>query len=134
MPITVGWHIENRVIEMQAEGQVLVADVVAWIDEQSKLLAQAQDKTPETLVYTLHDATDAESYPPIYLMVKRALPVLRFKNRGPIFLVTQAPKIRSVFALTSHVMDFPVHVFSTRDDALNAIQIAIAKEDMYSLD
>jgi len=130
MTISIEWYMPNRVIEICVMGNVLAKDLDQYSAAVARLLAAAQQNAPGQMVYNLHDATRTESYPPVYLMVKRALPVLRFKNRGPLFLITQSRKVKSIFSLTSHTMDFPVQVFDTREEAIAALEITLAKEDI----
>lgn len=129
MSFSIAWYIPNRVIEVKASGNLVAADFDQYSADLVRLLHEAEKNAPGQLVYNLHDTSNVESYPPIYLMVTRALPVLRFKNRGPFFLITQSRKVQSIISLTSHVMDFPIRVFETREEAIAALDIALAKDD-----
>lgn len=130
MSFSIAWYITNRVIEVKASGNLVAADFDQYSADLVQMLQEAEKNAPDQLVYNLHDASDVESYPPIYLMVRRALPVLRFKNRGPFFLITQSRKVQSIISLTSHVMDFPIRVFETHEEAIAALDIALEKENV----
>jgi hypothetical protein len=80
-------------------------------------------------VYYLFDDTAADSVPPAYLLFEMALPVLRFKNRGPAFHITNNRAWRNIFQLAGHIMSFPVQAFTTREEALRAIEKTMLKDD-----
>jgi len=130
MSFSIEWYIPNRVIEVKGMGNLVAADFDQYSADLVRLLQEAEKNAPGQLVYNLHDVSGVESYPPVYLMVTRALPVLRFKNRGPLFLITQSRKVQSIISLTSHIMDFPIRVFATREEAIAALEITLAKEDV----
>jgi hypothetical protein len=128
MNYSIKWYIPNRVIEVKGSGNLVAADFERYSADIVWMLQEAEKNAPGQLVYNLHDAANVESYPPSYLMVTRALPVLRLKNRGPLFLITQSRKVQSIISLTSHIMDFPIRVFATREEAIAALEITLEKE------
>lgn len=123
------WYIPNRVFETRGVETQSEMDLDQYRDDLLRILREAEENAPDRLIHNLHDMSAVDTYPPIYTMITRALPVLRFKNRGTVFFVTQSRKVLSVWSLVAHVMDFPYQVFETRKEAIAALEITLAKED-----
>lgn len=132
MPIDVDWYRPYRVVDERVWGMVTGDDTRQHIDLLSSMLNKAQVHAPGRLVYLLYDDTEVETMPPIYLMLKQGLPVLRFKNRGPVFYVTRRKAISSIVELAAHVMRFKMRSFSTRKEALEALEKVLAEDDLRS--
>lgn len=130
MPTSLGWYIPYRVIETSGSGEQTAADIDYHAAELLRLFTEAQENAPGQRVYVVHDTTQIESYPLVYLMLPRAVPVLRCQNRGPLYLITQSRTVQSIVALASHIMDFQLRVFATHEAALEALEVTLAKEDL----
>jgi hypothetical protein len=125
MPIETGWLIPYRVIDARVWGTITMDDLTTFVDAAVTLLIEAQTHSPETLVYLLYDTSKTDYLPPIYMMLKPSLPLLRFKNRGDVFHIGSNAAIRSIMELTSHVTKFKLHSFATRDEAIRAVERAV---------
>ncbi len=134
MPLDIDWHIPYRVIRVHATGIVKTEDFDHFAEVSVRLLSEAQTHAPGTLVYNIFDSLEVDIYPPVYLMLGRALPVLRFKNRGPLFLITQNRATSTLFELTAHVTNFSLRVFKTHEEALEVLELALAKDNSSIVD
>lgn len=132
MPFHIEWHTPYRVIDERVWGVLTTDDIRQHTELLISMLSDAQSHAPGKLVYHVFDDTEAESMPPAYLMLKQALPVLRFKNRGLMFHITRKSTIRSIVELAAHVMRFRMHSFATREDALRALEKAMIEDDLRS--
>jgi hypothetical protein len=130
MSIEIGWYLPYRVIDARLYEEVTPAEVRELASHFVEMLTQNQLQTPHKKLYLLCDTVDAISVPPLYLMLKDALPVMRFKNRGPLFHVTQNRSIRSIMQLTAHITHIPVFSFETRDEAVRVLAATLIKEDL----
>lgn len=130
MPYQGEWHIPCRVIYARLWGKAAIDDFDEHTALCVDLLSQAQVESPTTRVHMILDVEEAESLPPLYLMFGRAMPVLRFKNRGVMFVVTRNRTIKSIIELTAHVMNFSIMMFNSRADALSALEATLLKEDL----
>lgn len=131
MPFHIDWHIQHRVIYAHATGHMKDEDFDYYSATVAQLLTEAQTHAPHVKQYIVLDTLEALNYPPTYLMIKRALPILRFKNRGPMFLVTQSRLIRGLVELTAHVSNFPLRVFNDRDEAIRAVEVAVQQDEIH---
>lgn len=125
MPIETGWLIPYRVIDARVWGTITMDDLNPFVEAAVTLLTEAQTHSPETMVYLLYDTSKTDYLPPIYMMLKTSLPLLRFKNRGDVFHVGNNAAIRSIMELTSHVTKFKLHSFVNRDEAIRAVEKAV---------
>ena len=132
MPFFGGWYIPYTAIEVRIWGKVDVHDLDQFFELSMNLLAEAQIQVPGKRLHLIADGLQIETMPPTYLMISRTMPMLRFKNRDSMFLITQKSTTRSILELTAHVMNFPIHVFNTRDEALRAVEALILKNEIRS--
>lgn len=122
MPIEIKWHIPYRVIDERAWGDLTQADTVYHSENIIRLMNEALAHDPEQIVCLLYDDTETTSMPPIYLMLKEIVPLMHFKNRGTMYHITSNDRLRSIINLTGYIMKFPIRTFSTREDALRALE------------
>ncbi len=94
------------------------------------MLSEALGVAPIRKVFNVYDISAVDYHPPMYLMLGKALPVLRFKNRGALFVVTKKGTHRSMFELTAHVMNFGLRFYDDFDAAICAAEDAVAREDL----
>jgi hypothetical protein len=132
MPFSGDWYIPYSVIEVRFWGKVDVHDLDQFFELCVKLLTEAQIHAPDRRLHLVVDGMDIETMPPTYLMIARTMPMLRFKNRDRMFLITQKSTTRSILELTAHVMNFPMSIFNTRDEALQAVEALIVKNEIHS--
>ncbi|MBI5929746.1 MAG: hypothetical protein HY862_10580 [Chloroflexi bacterium] len=130
MPYQGEWYIPCRVINARLWGKAAVEDFDKHTALCVELLSQAQIQAPSASVHMLLDVEEAESLPPLYLMFARAMPVLRFKNRGVMFVITRNRTIKSIIELTAHVMNFSILMFNSRSEAMSALEATLLKEDL----
>lgn len=130
MSFEIKWHTPYRVIDLRFWGQVASEEMQVISRHFVEMLAAGESHAPGRLVYLLYDTCEAESMPPSYLMLKEALPVLRFKNRGPMFHISNSQSMRRIVDLAAHVTRFPVRTFNTREDALRALEATINSDDL----
>ena len=132
MPYHADWYIPLRVAEAHFWGKVDAHDMDEHTERCVELLTEAQIHVPDRLIHLIIDASEVEVMPPTYLMIARAMPVLRFKNRDMMFLITPKSTTRSILELTAHVMNFRMRVFSTRDEAIEALEAYMLKDELHS--
>lgn len=125
-----GWYIPCRVAEVRFWGPVTNEDLDIHTELCVKLLTEAQTHAPERRIHLLLDATEVTSLPPLYLMLPRALPVLRFKNRDMMFVITQKSTFRSIMEITAHVLNFSVSTFDSRPEAIQALEALMLKDEL----
>lgn len=129
MPFEIDWYIPYRVIDERTYGVITVEDLHNHTDTLARFLTEAQTHAPQHLVYQLYDDTGVERMPPAYLLFEMALPVLRFKNRGAAFHITNSRVWHNMFQLAGHIMSFQVQAFATREDALQILEKTMLKDD-----
>jgi len=80
----------------------------------------------------IFDALEAESIPPMYLMITQGMRTLKFKNRGTFFLLANNKSVRSVIEITSRVAreHFPLRVFTKRQDAIEALNSYLERDNL----
>jgi hypothetical protein len=130
MPYHGEWYIPHRVVNARFWGKAGVDDFDQHTAVCVELLSQAQGQVPGATVHMILDVEEAESLPPLYLMFGRAVPVLRFKNRGIMFVVTRNRTIKSIIELTAHVMNFSIMMFNSRAEMFSALEATLLKEDL----
>lgn len=130
MPYRAEWHIPYRVINARVWGHVTAEDLKEHTNRRSAMLAEAGLHAPDKRVHLLYDALDAHSHPATYFDISQAMPILRSKNRGPMYLITTSDEIKSILELTAYVLDYQLLVFSTKEAALQVIEMALIKEDL----
>ncbi|MDX2139260.1 MAG: hypothetical protein SF123_14335 [Chloroflexota bacterium] len=130
MPLSVDWYIPYRVAEARLWGVLSVEEMQHYADECVRVLTESETHAPGKRTYMIMDALELESIPPVYLMLKQALPVLRFKSRDAMFLITRNQAIRNILELTAHVTKFKLHTFATREEALRAVDDALRRSDL----
>lgn len=130
MPYHGDWYVVHKVIEARFWGHVTVDETDTHNDVCVRLLTEAQALDPNNIIYLLFDAGEAESFPPLYLRFAQGLRVLRFQNRGTMFLIVRNSAIRSVFEVTAHISrhHLPMRVFQERQAALHAIESYLARD------
>jgi len=130
MPYQASWHIVHQVIEARFWGRVSVEDTDVHNDACVQLLTEAQNMAPKSTVHLLLDALEAESIPPLYLRFAQGMRVLKFKNRGTLFLITRSSSIKSIIEVTAYVSreHFPLRVFAEREEALQALDGYLARD------
>jgi hypothetical protein len=129
MPYHGDWYIVHKVIEARFWGQVTVEETDIHNDVCVQLLTEAQALDPDNTIYLLFDAGEVDSFPPLYLRFAQGLRVLRFQNRGTMFLVVRNSAIRSIFEVTAHISrhHLPLRVFQERQEAIDAIETVLEK-------
>jgi hypothetical protein len=132
MPVKIDWYVSYRVIDVRLSGEVTQAEIRYMASRFVELLTEVQVHEPRRKPYLLCETLEAISVPPLYLMLKEAMPVLRFKNRGPMFHVTQSRSMRSMIQLTAHITQFQLFSFETRAEALRVLDAALLKEQLPS--
>jgi hypothetical protein len=132
MPVVVDWYVPYRVIDVRLSGEISHAEMRELASRFVHMLTEVQLHTPGKKPYLLYDTLEATSIPPLYLMLKDALPVLRFKNRGPMFHVTNNRSMRSMIQLTAHITQFQLFSFETRAEALRVLEGVLLKEQLPS--
>src|SRR5688572_22266447 len=132
MPFSGDWYIPNAAIEVRFWGNIDVNDLDQFFSMSMNLLAEAQTEAPGKRLHLIVDGLEIDSMPPAYLMITRTMPMLRFKNRDTMFLITQKSTIRSILELTSHVMNFPLRIFDTRAEALQVVEALVLKNEIRS--
>lgn len=130
MPTETSWHRVHRVIEVRTTGHMTIEEAGELSEILSQMLAEGQLHRPGRQMFLLFDSLEAQSVPPLYLFIKHALPVLRFRNRGPLFHITRNKTIRSITELCSHVMKFELKVFNTREEAIQALDDTLMREEL----
>src|SRR5690606_2310646 len=100
MPYDGGWYIPCRVAEARFWGNIVSDDLDAHNALCIKVLTEAQEKAPGRLIHMLLDLSEVKTMPPLYLMISRAMPVIRFRNRDTMFLVTRNNVFRSILEAT----------------------------------
>ena len=130
MALETAWYIPYRVIEARLTGHLTAAGAQEIVDSLVCMLTEAQTIAPGKLCYFIFDTREAKSVPPIYLMMKQSLPVLRFKNRGHMFHITNNQTIRSIFDLAAHISQFPIMALATREEALKALEAIMLSENL----
>lgn len=130
MPLQIDWYVHYRVIDAQMIGVVTLDDVEVMSQRFVELLADAQANVPGRILYLLYDTTGVESMPPLYRMMKQALPVLKFNNRGPMFHATRNQTIRNIIDLAANITRFQALAFATREEAIRAIESRLALDNL----
>lgn len=132
MPYHIDWYLPHQVSDARIWGHLSLEELELYTDTCVRMLAEAQAQAPGNRVHIIIDMLDAESIPPLYLMASQGVRVLKFKNRGTMFLLVQNTAVRSVMEITSHVMGvhFPMRIFKERQAALDALAAYLAKEQM----
>jgi hypothetical protein len=130
MPYQAEWYLLHQVIDARIWGLMTLDDLDLYLATVVSLLTDAQAHAPENIVHLLLDTLEAESIPPLYLLVKRGVNVMEFKNRGTLFLIARNTAIRSVIEVTAHISrdHFPLRVFKERQAALDALASYLAKD------
>jgi hypothetical protein len=132
MPYHADWYIPLRVAEARFWGKVDSGDLDRHSEACVRLLTEAQVHAPGRLIHLILDVSEVEVMPPTYLMMSRALPTLRFKNRDTMFVIAPKSASRSILEITAHVMNFKIRTFSTRDEALRAVEAVLLKDELHS--
>lgn len=130
MPHHGEWLIPLRVVQVRMWGVVTETELEGYSELGVQFLSEARAHDPKRLVYLLLDVTEVESFPLPYLMIPRALPVLRFRNRGPVFFVTRNQSLKNILHLTAHIMRFSHRTFSTREEAIQAIKTTLGRDEL----
>ncbi len=131
MPFQVKWHIPNRIIIARAHDPLVPADFDSLQCGVVGLLGQAEANAPDKPVTLVYDATHVTYHPPLYLMLGKALPVLRFKNRGAVYAVSSGGRFHNLFRLTAHVMNLDIRVFEDVAEALRAAEDVSAWQGLH---
>jgi|GEM_PF-3451174 hypothetical protein len=130
MPVAVDWYVPYRVGYSRLSGNVTSDDMQEYADHCVRILTEAETHAPGKRTYMIFDALELESMPPAYLMLKQALPILRFKSRDAMFLITRNQSIRNIVELTAHVTKFKIYTFATLEEALRAVDETLRRTDM----
>lgn len=130
MPYQAQWYLPYKVIEARVWGRMTLEDWEQHRQSSARMLTEAQIHAPGSTVYLLMDTLDAESMPPIYLTIPKGQRVLKFKNRGTLFLIVQNDAIRSIMEVTAHITSEPflLRIFKERQAALDALTATLAKD------
>jgi hypothetical protein len=129
MPVEVEWHLLYRVIGERFWGKVEMSDIELHIDRCVQLLTEAQHTQPENRVHLLADGLEVESMFPLYQAVAQGVRPMRFKNRGILFLITNNNTHQAIVEVTARIGRFPMHAYSDRQAALDAVATQLASED-----
>jgi hypothetical protein len=129
LPVEVGWHVRYRVIGERYWGNVDAGDINQHIEACVRLLTDAEKMAPEYAVHLFADGLEAERLFPLYKAVAQGIRPMTFSNRGVLFLVTGSAMHRMIVEVTARVGRFPMQVFGSRQDALNAVAEQLAAED-----
>lgn len=129
MPLHVEWYLQYRVIDARFSGEVNANDIQKQVRMFVQFLSESQLQAPGRPVYLLFDTLEAESMPPFYQTLNKAIPILKFRNRGPAFHVTRNRKIRSIIDLAAHIARFQVYTYETREDAIRDIEAHLVREN-----
>jgi hypothetical protein len=130
MPLNVDWYLPYRVIDVRVSGEVTQSEMSQMASHLVEMLSEVQSYAPTKKAYLLFDTLEVVTMPPLYLMLKDALPVLRFRNRGPLFHVTQNQVIRSMMQLNAHITQHQLLSFETRAETLRVLDATLIKEDL----
>jgi hypothetical protein len=128
MSFTVDWHIPYRVVTVDVSGRLSNQDIKLYSDTVAQMLKDAESHLPGQPVYNVLDSTQLEIFPPLYHMIYYAIPVLRCKNLGPLYHVTQKHENRNLMQLTAHVMGFKIRTFALREEAVREVELAVTGE------
>jgi hypothetical protein len=134
MSYQIGWFRRYHIIEEQIKGSPSVAEIEQHFAACEQLLAEAAEAAPRNMVHLLIDARQAESVPPIYEMIQPGARLLTFKNRGRAVLVTQNPKVRTVYEITSRLGGdrYVLHIYPERAEALAFLDALLVKEGQWT--
>ncbi|MBZ0280409.1 MAG: hypothetical protein K8L97_06685 [Anaerolineae bacterium] len=130
MPVVIEWYRPYQVIDARLRGLVTMEDIQQQADVFVSMLSEGEVHASGKRLYLLYDTSEAESMPPVYMMLKIALPILRFKNRGPMFHITRSSTIRSIIELTAHITRFPLQTFATREETIRALEAKILEDGL----
>lgn len=130
MPLHVDWHVPLRAIDARCWGTVTLEEADHLAARLAELLQEAYDHAPTRTLYLLFDTLEADSLPPLYRILKPAIPLLKFKNRGPMYHVTRNRKIHSIIDLMANVTRFQAHAFNTREEAVSALALQLERDDL----
>ncbi|MBZ0280408.1 MAG: hypothetical protein K8L97_06680 [Anaerolineae bacterium] len=134
MPLQIGWYIPYRVIDERIWGKITAEVMQQHQDMIVQMLNEAQIHAPDTRIHLLLDTTETESMPPVYMMLKTALPVLRFKNRGIMFHITRSSAIRNIIELTAHITQFQLQSYFNREEAIRTLEAKLFEDDSRAAD
>ena len=111
-------------------GIVTLDEMETYTDICVQMLIEAQAHNPHGFLHIIIDMRQAESIPPLYLMISQGVRVLKFRNRGTMFLIATHGSIRAVMELTARVTreHFPLRIFSERQEALDALTLYLARD------
>ncbi|MBZ0305681.1 MAG: hypothetical protein K8I82_06400 [Anaerolineae bacterium] len=132
MPYQAEWLIPLRVIYAKTWGIVTVEDLDEHTETCLRFLTEAQTYAAGKKAYLLLDMLETEHLPPMYLMIRRAMPVLQLKNRGPMFLITKQSAITSMLNLTAYIMHFQMRTFGDKVSATQAVEALMLQDDLKS--
>lgn len=129
MPIEVNWYLPTRILHARAWGRIHPDELDPYTDTCEKFLLEALANS-DKLVYLVMNGLEIESLPPVYVLGARGMPVIRMKNRGPMFFVTENRAIRTIVELTAHVTRFSLQVFTTEELAFKAAEAVMVRDDV----
>lgn len=125
-----GWLIPLRVVSVRVWGHITVGDLDQHTELCIRLSQEAELKAPGVKLNMIFDASEALSLPPLYLMVSRALPALRYKNRNMMFFITQNHHYKSIINLTAHVMQFKIRIVADYQEALAGVEALLVEDTL----
>ena len=130
MPHEITWYLPHKVIDLRIWGHVTNEETDLHNDIIVSMLSEAQAAAPTEMLYIVYAALEVQSFPPLYLRFSQGLRVLRFKNRGTMFLVAKDGAIRSILEVTARVSreHFPLRVFGERQHAIEALQVYLTRD------
>ncbi len=132
MPFHIVWHTRPVIMVSHATDPLMNEDFDDLQAYSMAMLQDAYDENPQRLVRHVYDVSQLDYHPPLYLMLGKALPVLRFKNRGDLYVATRVAKHRSLLQLTAHVMNFGLRFYDSYTDALRAAEADVAREGLHA--
>jgi hypothetical protein len=127
----VDWHIPYRVIKARLVDEIPVPELDVVTEAIAAKLQEGLEKSPGQPIHFLCDLLEVTSFPPLYKMLHRTMPVTRFRNRGVMILVTNSRRLRSIFEITAHVFrkgDFKIWVVQSYHEALQTLDDILARE------
>src|SRR5687767_5155304 len=113
MPVQIEYFHNKRVMLLTYSEKVLVADVVAVMQQYAQISNEVSGP-----VHTISDATRIEKLPPNILgLLQSSISPFRNPSRGIFIIVTKNGFIRSIVGLVSRLIGTEFYFVKTLDEA-----------------